>query len=136
MESRKWTPNSDELRQLWKREGLENQPQDNPISRSVNSTKILGMLWNTVEDHLTVGMQSLVDGLSNNENTKRHLLRTIVKDFLSTRSTYSIYHLCEVHPPSSVDEGNVLGRRTAPRYSKNVVAMDFRGSSSFRTTYP
>ncbi|GBN29563.1 hypothetical protein AVEN_81506-1 [Araneus ventricosus] len=63
MESRKWTPNSDELRQLWKREGLENQPQDNPISRSVNSTKILGMLWNTVEDHLTVGMQSLVDGL-------------------------------------------------------------------------
>ncbi|GBO35120.1 hypothetical protein AVEN_162725-1 [Araneus ventricosus] len=81
MESRKWTPNNDELRQLWKREGLENQPQDNPISRSVNSTKILGMLWNTVEDHLTVGMQSLVDGLSNNENTKRHLLHTIVKDF-------------------------------------------------------
>ncbi|GBN30998.1 hypothetical protein AVEN_187627-1 [Araneus ventricosus] len=81
MESRKWTPNSDELRQLWKREGLENQPQDNPISRSVNSTKILGMLWNTVEDRLTVGMQSLVDGLSNNENTKRHLLHTIVKDF-------------------------------------------------------
>ncbi|GBO44749.1 hypothetical protein AVEN_224244-1 [Araneus ventricosus] len=81
MESRKWTPNNDELRQLWKREGLENQPQDNPISRSVNSTKIFGMLWNTVEDHLTVGMQSLVDSLSKNENTKRHLLRTIAKDF-------------------------------------------------------
>ncbi|GBO20606.1 hypothetical protein AVEN_193473-1 [Araneus ventricosus] len=93
MESRKWTPNSDALRQLWKREGLENQPQDNPISPRVNSTKILGMLWNTVEDHLTVGMQSLVDSLSNNENTK-------------------------LHPPSSVDEGNVLGRRTAPDIQK------------------
>ncbi|GBO36029.1 hypothetical protein AVEN_120788-1 [Araneus ventricosus] len=74
---RKWTTNSDELRQLWIREGLENQLQDNPISPRANSTKVLGMLWNTVEDYLILGTQSLVDSLSNNENTKRHLLRAI-----------------------------------------------------------
>ncbi|GBN77955.1 hypothetical protein AVEN_69417-1 [Araneus ventricosus] len=78
---RKWTTNSDELRQLWIREGLENQLQDNPISPRANSTKVLGMLWNTVEDYLIVGTQSLVDSLSNNENTKRHLLRAIGKIF-------------------------------------------------------
>ncbi|GBN27766.1 hypothetical protein AVEN_31073-1 [Araneus ventricosus] len=78
---RKWTTNSDELRQLWKREGLENQLQDNPISPRVNSTKVLGILWNTAEDHLIVGTQSLLDSLSNNENTERHLLRTIGKIF-------------------------------------------------------
>ncbi|GBN51263.1 hypothetical protein AVEN_58623-1 [Araneus ventricosus] len=32
---RKWTTNGDELRQLWIREGLENQLQDNPISPRV-----------------------------------------------------------------------------------------------------
>ncbi|GBM59125.1 hypothetical protein AVEN_255662-1 [Araneus ventricosus] len=78
---RKWTTNSDELRQLWKRESLENQLQDNPISPRVNSIKVLGMLWNTVEDHLIMGTQSLVDSLSNNENTNRHLLRVIGKNF-------------------------------------------------------
>ncbi|GBM78037.1 hypothetical protein AVEN_34882-1 [Araneus ventricosus] len=78
---RKWTTNSDKLRQLWKREGLETQLQDNLISPRVNSTKVLGMLWNTVKDHLIVGTQSLADSLSNNENTKRHLLRAIGKIF-------------------------------------------------------
>ncbi|GBM59594.1 hypothetical protein AVEN_36506-1 [Araneus ventricosus] len=73
---RKWTTNSDELKQLWKREGLENQLQDNPISPRVKSI-VLGMLWNTVKDHLIVKTQSLVDSLSNNEDTKRHLLRII-----------------------------------------------------------
>ncbi|GBM38006.1 hypothetical protein AVEN_141994-1 [Araneus ventricosus] len=37
---RKWTTNSDELRQLWKCKGLENQLQDNPISPRINSTKV------------------------------------------------------------------------------------------------
>ncbi|GBN34046.1 hypothetical protein AVEN_176286-1 [Araneus ventricosus] len=78
---RKWTTNSDELRQLWKHEGLENQLRDNPISPRVNSTKVLEMLWNTIEAHLIVATQSLVDSLSNNENTKRHLLRAIGKIF-------------------------------------------------------
>ncbi|GBO31187.1 hypothetical protein AVEN_119794-1 [Araneus ventricosus] len=32
-----------------------------------------------------------------------------------------------MHPPSFVDDGNVLGRKTAPRYSKNVVSKGFRG---------
>ncbi|GBN70999.1 hypothetical protein AVEN_229871-1 [Araneus ventricosus] len=93
---RKWTTNSDELRQLWKREGLENQLQDNPISPRVNSTKVLGMLWNTVEDHLIVGTQSLVDSLSNNENTKRHLLRAIGKifDSLGLLSPFTIRVKC------------------------------------------
>ncbi|GBL86402.1 hypothetical protein AVEN_164569-1 [Araneus ventricosus] len=36
---------------------------------------------NTVKDHLIVGTQSLVDSLSNNEDTKRHLLRAIGKIF-------------------------------------------------------
>ncbi|GBL65888.1 hypothetical protein AVEN_23507-1 [Araneus ventricosus] len=60
---RKWTTNSDELRQLRIREGLENQLQDNPASPRANSTKVLGMLWNTVEDYLIVVTQSLVDSL-------------------------------------------------------------------------
>ncbi|GBN35554.1 S phase cyclin A-associated protein in the endoplasmic reticulum [Araneus ventricosus] len=78
---RKWTRNSDELRQLWKLEGLETELQDNPISLKVKSTKVLGMLWNTVEDHLIMGTKSLVDSLSNNKNTKRHLLCAIGKIF-------------------------------------------------------
>ncbi|GBO31399.1 hypothetical protein AVEN_65523-1 [Araneus ventricosus] len=93
---RKWTTNSDELRQFWKREGLENQLQDNPISPSVNPTKVLEMLWNTVEDHLIVATQSLVHSLSNNENTKRHLLRAIGKIFdpLGLLSPFTIRLKC------------------------------------------
>ncbi|CAL1264385.1 unnamed protein product [Larinioides sclopetarius] len=72
---RKWTTNSDQLMQQWKREGLETQLQDN------SSTKVLGMMWNTMKDHLFVGIQSLVGSLSNNENTKRHLLRAVGKIF-------------------------------------------------------
>ncbi|GBN10956.1 hypothetical protein AVEN_25289-1 [Araneus ventricosus] len=93
---RKWTTNSDELRQLWIREGLENQLQVNPISPRANSTKVLGMLWNTVEDYLIVGTQSLVDSLSNNENTERHLLRAIGKIFdpLGLLSQFTIRVKC------------------------------------------
>ncbi|GBN22947.1 hypothetical protein AVEN_185310-1 [Araneus ventricosus] len=93
---RKWSTNSDELRQLWIREGLKNQLQDNPISPRANSTKVLGMLWNTVEDYLIVGTQSLVDSLSNNENTKRHLLLAIGKifDSLGQLSPFTIRVKC------------------------------------------
>ncbi|GBM04348.1 hypothetical protein AVEN_146214-1 [Araneus ventricosus] len=93
---RKWTTNSDEFRQLWIRECLENQLQDNPISPRGNSTKGLGMMWNTVEDYLIVGTQSLVDSLSNNENTKRHFLCAIGKIFdpLGLLSPFTIRVKC------------------------------------------
>ncbi|CAL1281440.1 unnamed protein product [Larinioides sclopetarius] len=87
---RKWTTNSDQLMQQWKREGLETQLQDN------SSTKVLGMMWNTVKDHMFVGIQSLVDSLSNNENTKRHLLRAVGKIFdpLGLLTPFSIRVKC------------------------------------------
>ncbi|GBN00953.1 hypothetical protein AVEN_207335-1 [Araneus ventricosus] len=39
------------------------------------------MLWNTVKDHLIVGTHSLMDSLSNNEQTKLYLLRAKGKIF-------------------------------------------------------
>ncbi|CAL1281307.1 unnamed protein product [Larinioides sclopetarius] len=57
---------------------------------------LFGIMWNTVKDHLFVGIQSLVDSLSNNENIKRHRLRAVGKIFdpLGLLTSFTIHVKC------------------------------------------
>lgn len=81
MTLRKWVTSNDDLMKCWVKEGLDIQTEHSTVSIGTNLTKVLGVVWKTEEDCLTLEVKGLLEILSPKTSSKRHLLQAIGKVF-------------------------------------------------------
>ncbi|GBM39320.1 hypothetical protein AVEN_257433-1 [Araneus ventricosus] len=80
MDIRKWISNDANLMEQWKKETFDVYPVDKTVSFGVNTTKVLGLSWDTHEDYLTMDT-SLSEFVSIDKNTKRFILQAVRRIF-------------------------------------------------------
>ncbi|GFR24151.1 hypothetical protein TNCT_621911 [Trichonephila clavata] len=76
MNLRKWKTNSIELSQNWEESKFEKQTHNEAVP-----IKVLGLIWNTLNDEFKLNLSSLIVSLKNVKNTKRSVLRISSKLF-------------------------------------------------------
>ncbi|XP_055928673.1 uncharacterized protein LOC129959808 [Argiope bruennichi] len=77
MNMRKFDTNSKELKNLWR-----NSDSMIEINEQADShLKVLGLVWNNIDDTLGLDLRSLLSNLNDNECTKRNVLHTAAKLF-------------------------------------------------------
>ncbi|GBO14793.1 hypothetical protein AVEN_217200-1 [Araneus ventricosus] len=81
MDLRKWISNDANLMEQWKKEKFDMYPVDKTLSLGVNTTKILGLSWETHEDYLKMDTRSLLEFVSIDKNTKRFILQAVGRIF-------------------------------------------------------
>ncbi|GBL84606.1 hypothetical protein AVEN_191071-1 [Araneus ventricosus] len=81
MDLRKWISNDANLMEQWKKEKFDVYPVDKTISLGVNTTKVLGLSWETHEDYLKMDTRSLLEFVSIDKNTKRFILQAVGRIF-------------------------------------------------------
>ncbi|GBM01388.1 hypothetical protein AVEN_64620-1, partial [Araneus ventricosus] len=80
MDLRKWISNDANLMEQWKKEKFDVYPVDKTVSFGVNTTKVLGLSWDTREDYLTMDT-NLSEFVSIHKNTKRFILQAVRRIF-------------------------------------------------------
>ncbi|GBN91094.1 hypothetical protein AVEN_184553-1 [Araneus ventricosus] len=81
MDFRKWISNDANLMEQWKKEKFDVYPVDKTVSLGVNTTKAVGLSWDTHEDYLTMDTRSLLEFVSIDKNTKRFILQAVGRIF-------------------------------------------------------
>ncbi|GBM93008.1 hypothetical protein AVEN_178280-1 [Araneus ventricosus] len=74
---RKFDTNSKELKNVW----LNSNSDIKTNEHSDNHLKVLGLVWNNLDDTLGIDSHSLLSNLNENECTKRNVLHTAAKLF-------------------------------------------------------
>ncbi|GBM04327.1 hypothetical protein AVEN_168147-1 [Araneus ventricosus] len=77
MNMRKFDTNSKELKNVW----LNSNSDIETNEHSDNHLKVLGLVWNNLDDTLGIDLHSLLSKLNENECTKRNVLHTAAKLF-------------------------------------------------------
>ncbi|GBO18374.1 hypothetical protein AVEN_130645-1 [Araneus ventricosus] len=77
MNMRKFDTNSKELKDVW----LNSNSDIETNEHSDNHLKVLGFVWNNLDDTLDIDLHSLLSNLNENECTKRNVLHTAAKLF-------------------------------------------------------
>ncbi|GBN05262.1 hypothetical protein AVEN_116390-1 [Araneus ventricosus] len=77
MDLRKWISNDANLMEQCKKEKFDVYPVDKTVSLGVNTTKVLGLSWDTHEDYLTMDTRSLLEFVSIDKNTKRSIRQAV-----------------------------------------------------------
>ncbi|GBL95719.1 hypothetical protein AVEN_670-1 [Araneus ventricosus] len=81
LDLRKWIINDANLMEQWKKEKFDVYPIDKTVSLGVNTTKVLGLSWETHEDYLKMDTRSLLEFVSIDRNTKRFILQAVGRIF-------------------------------------------------------
>ncbi|GBO13451.1 hypothetical protein AVEN_166376-1 [Araneus ventricosus] len=81
MDLRKWISNDANLMEQWKKEKFDMYPVDKTVCLGINTTKVLGLSWDTHEDYLTLDTRSLLEFFSVDKNTKRCILQAVGRIF-------------------------------------------------------
>ncbi|GBO38058.1 hypothetical protein AVEN_257783-1 [Araneus ventricosus] len=77
MNMRKFDMNSKELKNVW----LNSNSDIETNKHSDNHLKVLGLVWNNLDDTLGIDLHSLLSNLNENECTKRNVFHTAAKLF-------------------------------------------------------
>lgn len=80
MKLRKWNSNSDSLQQRFEEDGLGNPSSESATSSSA-VTRVLGLEWDRNRDELKYSMETTLELLTINRNTKRFVLQTSARIF-------------------------------------------------------
>ncbi|GBM36961.1 hypothetical protein AVEN_153911-1 [Araneus ventricosus] len=81
MDLRKWISNDANLMEQWKKEKFDVCPVDKTVSLGVNTTKVLGLSWDTREDYLTMDTRNILEFVSIDKNTMRFILQAVGRIF-------------------------------------------------------
>ncbi|GBO22189.1 hypothetical protein AVEN_54003-1 [Araneus ventricosus] len=78
---RKWQTNSKELREDWKKVGIETHEDKTTLARGGVPTKVLGLAWDADKDIIFFDVSKLMNILASGCSTKRFLLQILGRIF-------------------------------------------------------
>ncbi|GBM16429.1 hypothetical protein AVEN_51976-1, partial [Araneus ventricosus] len=78
---RKWQTNSKELREDWKKVGIETHEDKTTLARGGVPTKVLGLAWDPDKDIIFFDVSKLMNILASGCSTKRFLLQILGRIF-------------------------------------------------------